>query len=158
MNTQTPQAPPVYIPPRSRRSVTRRRLDHNFLLLTRVMAVILAGYLLFDRAFAWIHIPGTPVFIGEVALAFGLWVILQTPHLGRFIRVSRPIQLLLLFMAWGFALAFEGYGTWGIDAIRDSALWYYGGFALISGVLLLYKPDLWDTAVERLTASSLPSS
>jgi len=114
------------------------------------MAVILAGYLLFDRAFAWIHIPGTPVFVGEVVLAFGMWVILQTPHLGRFIRVSRPIQLLLLYMAWGFALAFEGYGTWGIDAVRDSALWYYGGFALIAGVLLLHKPELWDTAVDRL--------
>ena len=41
-------------------------------------------------------------------------------------------------MVWGFALAFEGYGKWGLDAIRDSALWYYGVFALISGVLPLW--------------------
>jgi O-antigen ligase len=115
------------------------------------MAVLLAGYLMFDRAFAWIHVPGTPIFVGEIALVFGLWVVIQTPHLGRFIRASRPIQLLLLFMVWGFALAFEGYGKWGIDAIRDSALWYYGVFALISGVLLLFKPELWDQAVDRLT-------
>ncbi len=151
MTTQTPQPPPVYIPPRSRRSVAGRRLDHNFLLLSRVMGLILTGYLLFDRAFAWIHIPGTPIFVGEIALVFGLWVILQTPHLGRLIRVSRPIQFLMLFMLWGFALAFEGFGTWGIDAVRDSALWYYGGFALISGVLLLYKPSVWDETVDRLT-------
>jgi hypothetical protein len=40
-----------------------------------------AGYLLFDRAFAWIHIPGTPIFVGEVALAAGLVVIIRTPQL-----------------------------------------------------------------------------
>ncbi|MBT8192717.1 MAG: O-antigen ligase family protein [Acidimicrobiia bacterium] len=151
MSTQAPSPPPVYIPPRSRRSFSGRRLDHNFLLLTRVMAVVLVGYLLFDRTFAWIHVPGTPIFVGEIALVFGLWVIIQTPHLGRFIRISRPIQLLMLYMAWGFALAFEGYSNWGINAIRDSALWYYGVFALISGVLLLYRPELWDEAVDRLT-------
>jgi O-antigen ligase len=53
-------------------------------------------------------------------------------------------------MLWGFALAFEGFSNWGIDAVRDSALWYYGGFALISAVLLLCKPDLWDQITERL--------
>lgn len=128
-----------------------QRRDHSFMLLTRVVGVVLAGYVLFDRAFAWIHIPGTPIFVGEIALVFGLFIIFQTPHLGRLIRVSRPIQILLLFMLWGFALAFEGYSEWGIDAVRDSALWYYGGFALISSVLLLYKPDLWDELVDDLT-------
>lgn len=147
----TTRPPPDYIPSRSRRAAAGRRLDHNFVLLTRVMAFVLGGYVLFDRTFAWIHIPGTPIFVGEVAMVFGLLVVLQTPHLGRLIRVSRPIQLLLLFMLWGFALAFEGFSSWGIDAIRDSALWYYGVFALISSVLLLYNPDLWDELVDRIT-------
>jgi len=151
MQPLTQQPPLTDLPARSRRLAKGRRFDHNFVLLTRVMGFVLAGYLLFDRAFAWIHIPGTPAFVGEIALVFGLFVILQTPHLGRLIHVSRPIQLLLLFMLWGFALAFEGYSEWGIDAVRDSALWYYGGFALISAVLLLYKPDLWDELVDRLT-------
>ncbi|NNC91498.1 MAG: O-antigen ligase family protein [Acidimicrobiia bacterium] len=127
-----------------------RRLDHNVDLLIGVLGFVVAGYLLFDRTFAWIHIPGTPIFVGEIALAAGLVVIIRTPQLGRLIRVSRPIQLLSLFMLWGFGLAFEGFSNWGIDAVRDSALWYYGGFALISAVLLLYKPELWDEVTERL--------
>lgn len=150
MDTLThPHAP--YVPPRSRRRTLQRRLDHSFVRLTQVMGVLLMGYLLFDRAFAWVHVPGTPIFVGEVAMAFGLFVVFRTPHLGRLIRLSRPIQLLLLFMLWGFALGFEGYGNWGINAIRDSALWYYGAFALIAGVLMLYRPELWDMTVDRLT-------
>jgi hypothetical protein len=128
------------------------RLDHSLRVLTGVMAIILAGYLLFDRAFAWLHVPGTPIFIGEVVLVFGLYVIIQTPHLGRLVRVSRPMQLLLLFMLWGFASSFDGVSEFGVvDTIRDSALWYYGAFAFIASVLLLYRPELWDEMVDRLT-------
>ena len=32
------------------------------------LILVLAGYLFFDRAFAWLHIPGTPLFIGEAVL------------------------------------------------------------------------------------------
>ena len=112
---------------------------------------LLGGYLLFDRAFAWIHIPGTPVFLGELGLGFGLFVILQTPHLGRVLRISRPIQLLGGFMIWGFALTFQSFEEWGIDAIRDSVLWYYGLFATITAAMLTYKPALWDELVEKFT-------
>ncbi|MDH3606410.1 MAG: O-antigen ligase family protein [Acidimicrobiia bacterium] len=151
MDTLTQPPDSVYFPPRSRRRTVRRRLDQSFEWLSKVMGLLLLGYLLFDRTFAWFHIPGTPLFVGELALIFGLFTILRTPHLGRIIRMSRPIQLLMLFMLWGFALGFEGYSNWGIDAVRDSALWYYGIFALISSVLLLYKPELWDEMVDGLT-------
>ena len=145
--------PDVHIPSRaSRASVTvHQPHEHTFRWLTRVMFVLTAGYLLFDRAFAWVHIPGTPIFVGEMALVFGLFVIIQTPHLGRLIRTSRSIQLLLLFMLWGFALTFEGVSNWGLDAVRDSVLWYYGFFALISAVMLLYRPALWDEMIDRFT-------
>lgn len=143
----------VHIPSRAGRSALASATSHErtFRWLTRAMFLLLAGYLLFDRAFAWVHIPGTPIFVGEIALVLGLFFIIQTPHLGRLIRTSRPIQLLLLFMLWGFALAFEGVSNWGIDAIRDSVLWYYGFFALISSVMLVYKPSLWDEIIARFT-------
>lgn len=146
--TQYP--PPVSVPSRSRRSATGRRLEHNITLLLKLLGLVTAGYVLLDRTFAWIHIPGTPIFVGEIVLAAGLVVIIRTPHLGRLLRVSRPMQFLALFMLWGFGLAFEGFTNWGIDAVRDSALWYYGGFALISATLLLYKPELWDEITDRL--------
>ena len=149
----SPPLAPVHIPSRASRASAAGTLptDRNFQLLTRVMLFLVGGYLLFDRAFAWIHIPGTPVFLGEISLGFGLFVILQTPHLGRVLRLSRPIQLLAGFMLWGFAIAFQGFEEWGIDAIRDSALWYYGLFAIITAVMLLYNPKLWDELVDKFT-------
>lgn len=125
--------------------------ERAFRWLTRILFLLVAGYLLFDRAFAWVHIPGTPLFVGEMVLGFGLFFIVQTPQLGRLVRTSRSIQLLMLFMLWGFALTFEGVSKWGLDAVRDSVLWYYGFFALISSVLLLYKPALWDEIIDRFT-------
>jgi hypothetical protein len=150
MDSTTRQRP--FFPSRARRSVRAFRLDHSVGVLTVIMTMILGGYLLFNRAFAWLHVPGTPIFVGEVVLVFGLYVIIQTPHLGRLLRVSRSVQLLLLFMAWGFASSFDGLSSSGVvDTLRDSALWYYGAFALIASVLLLYKPELWDDMVDRLT-------
>lgn len=135
---------------RARRSVRAFRLDHSVQVLIAMIAILLSGYLLFNRAFAWLHVPGTPIFVGEVALIFGLYVVIQTPHLGRLIRISRSIQLLLLFMLWGFASAFDGLSEFGlVDTIRDSALWYYGAFGVITAVLLLYRPGLWDELVDR---------
>lgn len=143
----------AHIPSRSSRASLPVNLpfERSFRWLTRVMFLLIAGYLLFDRAFAWIHVPGTPIFVGEMALVFGLFVVIQTPHLGRLLRASRPIQLLLLFVLWGFALTFEGVSTWGLDAVRDSVLWYYGLFAIVSAVMLVYRPALWDEMIDRFT-------
>jgi len=51
--------------------ITERAFELGLLLL-------LAGYLLFDRAFAWLHVPGTPLFIGELVLMSGLLALATT--------------------------------------------------------------------------------
>ena len=33
------------------------------------LGVLLAGYMLGDKGFAYLHLPGTPLFVGEVVLA-----------------------------------------------------------------------------------------
>ncbi len=110
--------------------------------------LLLGGYLFLDRTFAWLHVPGTPLFVGEAVLGIGLLTAIWSPNFAIFIRRNRSIQILVLFMLWGLAFTLQGFPRWGIDAVRDAALWYYGLFALIVGTLMLTRPNL----MERLTA------
>ncbi|MGI9667926.1 MAG: O-antigen ligase family protein, partial [Acidimicrobiia bacterium] len=102
----------------------------------------LLGYVFFDRGFAWIHIPGLPVFIGEVVLLLGAVAVFSQPsELLAALRRSPALKLLGLFMGWGFTLlVFLGIG-YGLDAVRDSVLWYYGAVAVFTLFLLISDPQ-----------------
>jgi hypothetical protein len=103
---------------------------------------VITGYLLFDRAFAWIHIPGTPLFVGEAVLALGIWVILSTRSgVAGIIKTSASLRALRNFMLWGAALLAIGILPYGLDAVRDSAIWYYGLIAIFVAMLLVSDPD-----------------
>lgn len=104
--------------------------------------IVLMAYAFFDRGFAWLHIPGTPLFVGELVLLLGVAAMLsqKTPMLAA-IRRSPPLKLLGLFMAWGLALLLFLGLEHGIDAVRDSAIWYYGAVALLTVFLILSDPQ-----------------
>ncbi|MBT8203174.1 MAG: O-antigen ligase family protein [Acidimicrobiia bacterium] len=124
---------------------TRRHRTLRYQSLARVLGVILAGYLLFDRAFAWIHIPGTPLFVGELAMVFGLYVVARSREVGRFVKLSPPMQILIVFMGYGAVLTVFGMITNDMqDTARDAAIWYYGLFAIIIGTLA----KAWEPAYE----------
>lgn len=113
--------------------------------LARSLAVLLTGYLMLDRAFAWLHIPGTPLFIGELFLAFGLYVTFRSRAALRFIRLSQPMQLLVVFMGFGFVLTAIGATDHNPqDAARDAAIFYYGLFAIVTGTLI----RAWEPAYQ----------
>ena len=86
----------------------QRHRNARYIFLARAVAFLLGGYLLLDRAFAWIHVPGTPIFIGEVVLAIGLSIVVRSREATRFIRLSPPMQALLVFMAFGALLTVIG--------------------------------------------------
>jgi hypothetical protein len=116
--------------------------------------VVLMAYAFFDRGFAWLHIPGTPLFVGEIVLLLGLAAMLSqpTPMLAA-IRRSPPLKLLGLFMAWGFVLLLSLGLQYGIVAIRDSATWFYGIAALLTLFLILSNPQRlgrWLSGFARL--------
>jgi O-antigen ligase len=114
-----------------------RHQNSRFVWLARALAFLLAGYLLLDRAFAWLHVPGTPIFIGEVVLAFGLYVAFRSRAAPRFIRLSPAMQILVVFMAFGFLLTVIGAAEHDpIEALRDAAIFYYGLFAIVIGALV----------------------
>jgi hypothetical protein len=118
-----------------------------FVVYARLLGLLLAGYLLFDRAFAYLHLPGTPLFVGEMLLAVGaVGTLTATWCLRAPFRDEPILALLAAFLGWGLIRAVPGVGAYGMDALRDSALWYYGLFAFFAVAALARSPEL----VERL--------
>lgn len=97
--------------------------------------VVVGVYLIFDRGGAWIHLPGTPLFIGELMIVLGVAAISASRvPLGRAIRLSPAMKWLVFWIGWGMTLLVLAITRYGLEAIRDSALWYYG----IAGVFVIF--------------------
>ena len=120
-------------------------------LYGRMLGPLLAGYLLFDKAFAYIHIPGTPVYVGEMVLVVGgLGVLTATGYLRVPVRDEPILALLAAFFLWGFIRLLPGLRTYGISAVRDFALCYYCLFAFFTVAALARSPDLLERWVGQL--------
>lgn len=106
-----------------------------------VLLVVVGVYIVFDRAGAWIHVPSTPLFIGELTIVFGLASTAATRlPMGIAIRKSPSLKALVFWMGWGAVLLLFALQQYGLEAIRDSALWYYGFAALLVVALLVSNP------------------
>ena len=110
-----------------------------------VFVALLAGYLLFDRAFAHLHIPGTPIYPAELVLAVGLALV--AAEVAGLLRLSTPLRALAAFATWGGALLFFSVFEHGLDAVQDSAIWYYGLFAIVAAALLRSTPDVLERLI-----------
>ena len=100
--------PPPRSPMRPRRG--RGRSSARSL---RLLPLVLAGYALFDRAFAWLHLPGLPLFPGELMTGLALMVIAVATHTvlpGLKNRI--PSTLLLAFILWGVLRTVPYIGTY----------------------------------------------
>jgi O-antigen ligase len=120
----------------------------------RLLGLLLAGYLLFDKAFAYLHVPGTPLYVGElVLLTGGLGVLAATGYLRAAIEDAPVLALLAAFFAWGFVRFLPGLRAYGILAVRDFALVYYCLFAFFTAAVLARSADLlgrWIAGFDRL--------
>ncbi|MGH3331942.1 MAG: O-antigen ligase family protein [Nocardioidaceae bacterium] len=120
-------------------------------LYGRLLGPLLGGYLLFDRAFAYLHLPGTPLYVGEMVLAVGAFAVLAAPGYLRVPMRDEPIlALLAAFALWGLIRTLPGVGAYGIDAVRDAALWYYCSFAFLAIAALARSSDLLERLVVQL--------
>lgn len=116
----------------------------------RMLGPLLAGYLLFDKAFAYLHVPATPLYIGELAMACGIVAVLSgTTFLCAPFEREPVLILLALFALWGVALTVPGLAPYGIDAVRDAALWYYCIFALLTVAAMTASAELLDRLVSQ---------
>ena len=98
-----------------------------------ILGVTLSGYALLGRGFAYLGVP--PIFVGEVVLLLGLLTWTLTGNVRIF--ESRLSWLLVLLMAIGALGTGRWIGVYGMDALRDGALWGYGLFAFFVGTFLL---------------------
>lgn len=119
-----------------------------------VLPTFLAGYALFDKGFAYIHIPGTPIFAGEVLVLLCLGATLfGTGYIHRGLEHSTVAKLLLAFGAFGLVRTVPHLAADGLDAVRDAALWYYALVAIPICALIRSDPDLigrWARNYRRL--------
>jgi hypothetical protein len=110
-----------------------------------VLGVLLTGYLFLDRGFAHFHLPKLKVvFVGEMTLALGVVAVLVgMGWLWRAISRDALIATLLAFMAWCALHAAVDLQRYDFqDVVRDSALWYYGGFLVVFVAAATAVPDL----------------
>src|SRR5262245_22814635 len=91
-------------------------LSDHYLL---VLSLILFGYALIGKGFAYLGIP--PLFVGDIVLLMGAAVFLRT---GCFVAVfaTLPSLLLAITMMWVLLRTLPFIGVYGLDALRDSVV------------------------------------
>jgi len=118
----------------------------------RLLGPLLGGYMLLDRAFAYIHLPGTPAYVGELVLVVGsCGVLAATGYLRIPVRDEPVLALLAAFFLWALIRLPPGMRSYGIiNAVRDFALCYYCFFAFFTVAALARAPDLLDRWLAQL--------
>jgi hypothetical protein len=114
------------------------------------LAIVLLGYALLGKGFAYIGFP--PLYIGEIAFLSGIVVYVRT---GAFIAslATLPGLALVVAMMWVVARTLPFLGVYGFDALRDSVVILYGGFAFIVIGLLLEDARRIDALLRYYGAS-----
>ena len=95
---------------------------------------LLAGYALFGKGFAYLGVP--PLYIGDVTLLVGIFLFLRLNCFAGALA-SLPMLLFAVLAVWVAARTAPYIGPDGVEALRDSVVVTYGGFALIVIALLL---------------------
>ncbi|WP_245588652.1 O-antigen ligase family protein [Deinococcus pimensis] len=101
-----------------------------------LLGLTLLGYATLGRGFAYVGVA--PLFIGEITLALCLAATVLATRWTALLR-SPVVLLLLAYMAVGAAATVPYVGRYGLDALRDAALWYYALFAVLVAALLLQR-------------------
>ena len=117
-------------------SLRREAEDKRFLgdLYIGLLGVVLLGYALMGKGFAYLGFP--PLYVGEIAFLGGIIVFFRTGA-GIAATATLPAVLLLALMALVLARTLPFLGVYGFNALRDSVIVIYGGFAFILIALLL---------------------
>jgi hypothetical protein len=98
--------------------------------------VVWAGYTLFTHDFADLHVSvgSLPVYIGELLLLVAVpWALVRVDV--RALNKNVYFVALAAWMVFCAARLLMGGLDYGIDALRDSAIWYYGLFSVVGYVV-----------------------
>jgi hypothetical protein len=119
------------------------------------LAIVLLGYALMGKGFAYLGFP--PLYVGEIAFLSGIVVFLRTGvSVGAL--ATLPAVLLVALMALVLARTLPFFGLYGFDSLRDSTIVIYGGFAFIVIGLLLEDASRINIVLRhyRIMLASLP--
>jgi hypothetical protein len=123
------------------RPLEPRPKPRTFVWFTPALGLLLGGYLFFNKTFAYLHVPGTPVFVGEIVLAIGVVEVLLAPFpWRRLLAASSVLKIIVLFMAVCLVRFLTDFPTYGLDAIRDSSIAYYAAFAFLVAAAAVREP------------------
>jgi hypothetical protein len=107
-----------------------------------IVALVLPGYAFIGKGFAYAGFP--PLYIGEMTYLTGVAVFLRSGCIvGSF--ATLPSLFLAIAMAWMVLRTVPSIEAYGVDALRDSVVILYGGFAFIFVALLLEDRRRIDT-------------
>ena len=108
------------------------------------LAIVLLGYALMGKGFAYIGLP--PLYVGEIAFLTGIAVFVRSGALVASLA-TLPSVVLAVTMIWVVARTLPFVTVYGFDALRDSVIILYGGFAFIVIGLLLEDARRIDTVL-----------
>src|SRR5450432_47043 len=128
-------AHPMLTQPQPRASAQKitRTGDRYF----KFLCLALLGYALGGRGFAYWGV--NPIFIGEIMLVIGVYVVFKLNIFGKLLGVRELIPL-VIFMCWGAACTIPYLDKYAKDAIRDAVVWGYATYAFIVAALLISDP------------------
>jgi hypothetical protein len=133
-------AGPAKISPAAYRTTFGERMWYRYALL---IGPLIGWYMLFDKAGAYVRIPGTPLYIGECMVVLGIVATIWATSYFRLSITRDPLLMLLfVFMAWGAIRAAPQISKYHTNTFRDSALWYYALFAVFFTAASQVDPTL----------------
>ena len=113
------------------------------------LAIVLLGYALMGKGFAYLGFP--PLYVGEIAFLSGIIVFLGSALLSAPLA-TLPAVLLVALMIWVLVRTVPFVSVYGFDALRDSVIILYGGFAFIVIGLLLEDARRIDTVLRHYSS------
>jgi hypothetical protein len=122
---------------------SRRALSEGDRYLA-LLAIVLLGYALMGKGFAYLGLP--PLYVGEIALLIGTVVFLRTGAVVASLT-TLPSLMLVVLMVWVTVRMIPYVGEYGFESLRDSTIVMYGGFAFIVIGLLLEDARRIDTVL-----------
>ena len=115
-------------------------------LFLSFFCLVLAGYAVLGRSFAYLGVP--PLYVGEISLALGIVATLLAGNLASAI-FNWPGLALALLMLWTALCTVPYLKEYGIDALRDAVIVFYGLFSFIIASLILQRPRILSILIER---------
>jgi hypothetical protein len=117
-----------------------------------LLAIVLLCYALMGKCFAYIGFP--PLYVGEITFLIGIAVFLRSGAMVASLA-SIPSLILVAAMMWVVVRTVPFVSVYGFDALRDSVLILYGGFAFIVIGLMLEDARRIDTVLRYYGKSLL---